>query len=74
MRYVIASRAQAADKGIDLTCHKMNDRIVILNEKELETCPLLSSYPTLEEKAAAIDGTVHSFQSIQQQLKNGLLI
>ena len=68
MKYIIANQAKAQAHGIRLRAHRTKDDKVILNEKEVRFCPLLSSYDTLEGKAAAIGGTVHSRAEIMQIL------
>ncbi len=70
MQYIEAKKGLALAAGFSLRGHRHNDTGMILNEKEVMFQPSLSSYSTLQEKAAALEGTVHSHHEILQILKN----
>lgn len=58
MRYIIASKEKASQKGFAVKLHRSNGKQVILNEKEVMNNRLLSG--TLEERCAQIDGMDYS--------------
>ena len=70
MQYIEAKKGLALAAGFSLRGHRTNDTGMILNEKEVLFAPTLAEYPTLEEKVAALDGTVYSHYEILQILKN----
>lgn len=58
MRYIIASKEKASEKGFLVKIHRTNDTQVILNEKEVMNNRLLSG--TLEERCEQLDGMDYS--------------
>ncbi len=60
MRYILASAKLAQAAGLKLEGHKRNQILVAFNEKEIMIAPSLSRYQTLEDKASAIGGSIHS--------------
>lgn len=71
MRYIIADIEKAKDCLINLSCHRRNKTVVILNEKEVENNRYLSDYPTLERKAQALGGSVLSLNELKQLINSG---
>ena len=70
MQYIEAKKGLALQAGFSLKGHRTNETGMILNEKEVMFADSLSAYPTLQEKAEALEGTVHSHTEILQILKN----
>lgn len=70
MKYIEAKKGLALQAGFSLRGHRTNDTGMILNEKEVMFADSLAAYPTLQEKAAALDGTIHTHDEILQILKN----
>ena len=74
MKYIIANRKKAESFYLNLIGHRMNDSIVILNEKEVNNCCKLSPYNTIYDKANALDGTVCSYNEVMNIINNGMKI
>lgn len=74
MKYIVASRKKAEELYMNLAGHRMNDTVVILNEKEVMNCMRLAKYPTLEEKAVKISGDVFTLSEINKLINEGLNI
>ena len=71
MKYIIASKAKAQDYLVNLSCHRMNDTVVILNEREVNNNKYLAQFPTLDAKAEALDGSVLSIIELKQLINSG---
>lgn len=71
MRYIIADKAKAVAHGFALHGHRINGNLILLNEKEVEYSPALSSSPTLEKKCEPIMGTIYTEQGIINELEQG---
>lgn len=69
MRYVIASKEEAEKAHIPTIGHLTKDGLVILNEKEVESCSLLEG--NLIERAKAISGDVYDYISAMQIINEG---
>lgn len=70
MLYIEAKKGLALAAGFSIRGHRTNDTGMILNEKEVMFNDHLADYPTLQDKAAALEGTVYSHYEILQILKN----
>ena len=70
MQYIEAQKGLALAAGVSIRGHRTNATGMILNEKEVMFSSRLAAYPTLEEKAGAIGGTVHSHSEIMKILQN----
>ena len=70
MQYIVANKGLALQAGFPIRGHRTNATEIILNEKELMFKDTLSAYPTLREKAEALQGTVYSHYEIMQILNN----
>ena len=68
MQYIIADKEKALNAGVSLVGHRHKDDKIILDEKELTT---FVSGETLEIKAKAVDGKVHSLETIKRIIKQG---
>ena len=68
MLYIQAKKGLALQAGFSLREHRHNDTKMILNEKEVMFNDSLADYETLVEKAAALEGTIHTNQEMQQIL------
>lgn len=64
MKYIICKASKAADIGIKPLGHRLRQDRILINEKELMTCPALSG--TLTARAAAIEGKVYTYESVTQ--------
>lgn len=69
MNYVIADAGLAMAKGIKAMGHKFRAGLMMLNEREVTNCPALSG--TLDERAAAIKGTVLTDAEVKETLSKG---
>lgn len=74
MKYIVASRKKAEELYMNLAGHRMNDTVVVLNEKEVMNCKRLANYPTLEEKAIKISGNVFTSSELKKLINEGLNI
>ena len=70
MKYIVANKALAVNVGFSIRGHRSNETGIILNEKEVMFNRLLEKYPTLEEKAEALEGTVCSLSDIKKILND----
>lgn len=64
MKYIICKANKAADIGIKPLGHRLRQDKILINEKELMTCPALGG--SLEERVVAIEGKVYTYESITQ--------
>lgn len=71
MQYIIADINKAKDFLVNLSCHRMNQTVVILNEREVNNNKYLSAYPSLEDKAQALNGSVVSIIELKQLINSG---
>lgn len=71
MRYIIADKVQAVQHGFTINGHRVNGNLILLNEKEVTSCPALSSAATLESKCQLITGTIYTHQGIINALEQG---
>jgi hypothetical protein len=69
MRYVVANKDKAGNVHIPLAGHLTKGDEVMLNEKEVTVCNLLSG--TLEERAEQIDGRVLEYIDARQLINEG---
>lgn len=69
MRYVIANKALAVDAGFPTVGHRVQGNLILLNEKELMCSAALTG--TIDERAAAIEGTVYTHEGINYALQEG---
>lgn len=74
MKYIVASRKQAEALYMNLAGHRMNDTVVILNEKEVMNCKRLAALPTLEEKAIKLTGNIYTSSELKKLINEGLSI
>ena len=66
MLYIQANKGLALQAGFTLREHRNNEKKMILNEKEVMFKDSLADYETLQEKAAALEGTIHTNHEIKQ--------
>ena len=70
MKYIAANKTAALNVGFRLQGHRHNEDSMILNEKEVMFKDSLADYETLQEKAAALEGTIHTNYEIKQIIQN----
>lgn len=71
MRYLIASTEKAINYGIAVKGHYRSEGKVILNEKEVMTCPYIPEAESLEERASILDAEIHDMINIKQIIRKG---
>jgi hypothetical protein len=69
MRYIIANKKQAENVHISLIGHLVKGDEVMLNEKEVTACSLLSG--DISERASQIGGKVYEYVSAMQIINEG---
>lgn len=70
MRYIVAKKGLALQAGFAVREHRHNQTKMILNEKEVMFKDTMTAYPTLEAKAEALGGTIHTLYEIKQILND----
>lgn len=73
MKYIIANTQVAEQFGFDIKYHRKNESLVILNEKEVMSCPAMAEYHTFEQRASILESEVYSYAEIQNILNSNTL-
>lgn len=71
MRYLIANADQAKNYGIVTDGHYHSEGKVILNEKEVMTCPYIREAESLEDRAKILEAEIYDIISIKQKIRKG---
>lgn len=70
MRYVIANKTLAGEKGFSLKTHRTHGDLMLLNEKEVVNNPALHA-GSLADRASEIAGTVYTCAAVKHVLNEG---